>query len=142
MADPVTRVLFLCTANSARSQIAEALLQARGAGHYEAGSAGTQPGPRVHPGAVAELAKQGIDWTGHRPKSIDDVRGERWDMVITVCDNAREGCPIFPGQPTTAHWSIDDPAAEAEGSERERAFADVARGLGARIDTLIESGAP
>ncbi len=132
------RVLFLCTQNSARSQIAEALLNARRDTRLVAGSAGTNPGPRVQPMAVQVLATRGIDWSHARPKSIDDVVSERWDLIITVCDNARESCPTFPGHPITAHWGVPDPAAAIgdEGAVRQ-AYENAALILGRRIDLLL-----
>lgn len=132
------RLLFLCTQNSARSQIAEALLQARRDPRVVAGSAGTSPGPRVQPMAVQVLAERGIDWSRAQPKSIDDIASERWDLIITVCDNARESCPTFPGHPITAHWGVPDPAAVV-GNEAtvRRAFEDAALILGRRIDLLL-----
>jgi protein-tyrosine-phosphatase len=98
------RVLFLCTQNSARSQIAEALLQRKGRGRFEVASAGTDPAPRVHPLAVEVLNAHEIAWSDKRPKPVSAVPGEPWDFVITVCDKARETCPTFPGQPIFAHW--------------------------------------
>ena len=132
------RVLFLCTQNSARSQIAEALLQARGDPRIVVGSAGTNPGPRVQPGAVQVLAHRGIDWSQARPKSIDEIASERWDLIITVCDNARESCPTLPGHPSTAHWGVPDPAA-VTGDEAtvRRAYQNTAIVLGRRIDLLL-----
>ncbi len=132
------RVLFLCTQNSARSQIAEALLNARRDTRLVAGSAGTNPGPRVQPMAVQVLAARGIDWSRARPKSIDDVGSERWDFIITVCDNARESCPTFPGHPITAHWGVPDPAGVTgdEGTVRQ-AYEATAFLLGRRIDLLL-----
>ena len=105
------RLLFLCTGNSARSQIAEALLNARRDPRIEAGSAGTFPATVVNPHAIAVLRSYGIDAASARPKTIEDVSGQRWDIVITVCDSARESCPVFPGTPVMAHWGIPDPAA-------------------------------
>ena len=132
------RVLFLCTGNSARSQMAEALLNARGAGRFVAASAGTHPAPRVNPLAVESLSRIGIRWTGHAPRTLDGLEREPWDFVITVCDHARETCPIFPGQPMLAHWGMEDPAA-VEGTDEEKRHAfDLARQLIARrIDLLI-----
>ena len=103
------RVLVLCTGNSARSQIAEALLVTRGAGRIEAGSAGSDPAPRVNPLAVATLKAHGIEWAGRTPKGIDDVAGVRWDLLITVCDHANESCPYFAGASARVHWGLPDP---------------------------------
>jgi arsenate reductase len=132
------RVLVLCTGNSARSQIAEALINRKGAGRVVAGSAGSRPAPRVNPYAVRVLAEVGIHWAGHAPQSIDAVFGDPWDVVITVCDNARESCPVFPGRPVTAHWGMPDPA-EVEGTEEEKlaAFRDTLTLLGRRVDLLL-----
>ncbi len=132
------RVLILCTGNSARSQIAEALLNRKGAGRIVAGSAGSHPAQRVNPLAVKALAEAGIDWRGHAPQGIDAVFKDPWDIVITVCDKAKEACPIFPGRPITAHWGMPDPA-EVVGTDEERlrAFRDALTLLGRRIDLLL-----
>ena len=132
------RVLILCTGNSARSQIAEALLDKKGAGRIVAGSAGSNPAPRVNPLAVKALAEAGIDWRGHAPQGIDAVFNDPWDIVITVCDKAKEACPIFPGRPVTAHWGMPDPA-EVVGTEEQRlaAFRDTLHLLSRRIDLLL-----
>lgn len=133
-------VLFLCTHNSARSQIAEALLSRKAErmapGRYRVASAGSTPGREVHPGAVRVLREYAINWTGKRPKSIDDVNHELWDLIITVCDRAKENCPIMPGQPAFAHWGMDDPS-ESIGLEQERAFKETLTYLSRRIDLLL-----
>jgi arsenate reductase len=139
MSRPVPlRILILCTGNSARSQIAEALLTHKGAGRFEAASAGSKPGPRVNPYAVEVLAQAGIAWVGKVPKGLEGVERERWDFVITVCDRAKESCPILPGTPVMAHWGMPDPA-EVTGSEEEkrRAFRDTFVTLNRRIDLLL-----
>jgi len=135
----VMRVLFVCTGNSARSQIAEAILNARGRGRFEAHSAGSQPAPRVNPLAISALKRAGIDWDGHPPRNMTGLEKEHWDFVITVCDNARESCPIFPGQPVTAHWGMEDPAA-ATGTEeaRQRAFDLALQLISRRIELLLQ----
>jgi protein-tyrosine-phosphatase len=97
------RFLFLCTGNSARSQIAEAILNARGRGRFHAESAGTDPAPQVHPLALDALREFRIEWGGRGPRGVEEVRDQSWDFVITVCDRARESCPTFPGRPATAH---------------------------------------
>jgi arsenate reductase len=132
------RVLFLCTGNSARSQMAEALLQQKAKGAFAVASAGTRPAREVNPLAVEILREYRIDWTGRRPKGIDHVIEERWDFVITVCDRARASCPIVPGQPVAAHWGLTDPA-DVTGTheERLRAFRDAAVQLSRRIDLLL-----
>lgn len=132
------RVLFLCTGNSARSQIAEALLQRKGRGDFEAGSAGSNPAPKVHPLTLDVLHQHGIDWTGRTPKGMDAVQGQRWDFVITVCDRARESCPTFPGQPVYAHWGMPDPAAVAESpAAQARAFQETLVYLSRRLDLFL-----
>src|SRR5450755_242338 len=134
----VLSVLFLCTGNSARSQIAEALLATRGRGRFTAGSAGVLPAARVNPFAVEILRDYGIDWSGRVPKTIDDIRGMHWDFVITVCDRAKESCPIFPGNPTFAHWGMEDPA-EVQGVDvtKRDAFRNPAITLARRIDLFF-----
>jgi arsenate reductase len=132
------RVLFLCTGNSARSQIAEAVLRHRARGRFEVASAGTAPAPRVHPLAVEVLREHGIDWSGHRPKHVDELSETPWDLVITVCDQAKEACPVLPGQPVFAHWGVPDPAAvEGDDEVRRHAFRDTLQSLSRRIDLLL-----
>ncbi|HUF25688.1 MAG TPA: arsenate reductase ArsC [Gemmatimonadaceae bacterium] len=131
------RVLVLCTGNSARSQIAEALLATRGAGRVEAASAGSRPAPRVNHYAIDVLRAHGIEWEGRRPKSIDDVEGQPFDLVLTVCDNARDACPFFPGAAVQVHWGISDPAEETEPDAARRAFAETYDVLSERIDALL-----
>ena len=105
------RVLFLCTGNSARSQMAEALLEHMSAGAIEAVSAGSHPKP-LHPNAVRVLQKWGIDISGNRTKHLDEFVAQRFDEVITLCDRVREVCPEFPSHPDLVHWSVPDPALE------------------------------
>jgi arsenate reductase len=132
------RVLFLCTANSARSQIAEGLLRARGGARVDVGSAGTRPAGVVNPYALEVLRESGVDVGAARPKLVDDVMAEGWDVVITVCDAARDVCPVFPGPAIRAHWGVADPAAEAgDAEEKRRAFRAAARVLGHRIDRML-----
>lgn len=132
------RLLFLCTGNSARSQMAEALLNSKGKGLFEAASAGSKPAARVNPYALDTLREYGIPWAGHPPRSVDGLEREPWDFVITVCDRAKESCPIFPGQPIMAHWGMPDPA-EVEGNEaaKRSAFRDAFVLLSRRIDLLL-----
>lgn len=104
------RVLILCTGNSARSQMAEGLLRHDGGGQFEVFSAGVEPS-HVRPQAVEAMREIGIDISGHRSKSVDEFLGQEFDYVITVCDNANERCPVFPGKTKRIHWSFDDPAA-------------------------------
>ena len=133
-------VLFLCTHNSARSQIAEAIMSRKAERlapeRYRVGSAGSSPGRNVHPSAVQALRAFGIDWTGKRPKSIDAVCDEMWDLIITVCDRAKETCPTMPGHPAFAHWGMDDPS-EVSGPWQDRAFSETATYLSRRIDLLL-----
>lgn len=132
------RVLILCTGNSARSQIAEALFATKGRGRVDAASAGTHPAERVNPYAVAVLAEAGIDWQGRVPRSMDGLEREPWDVVITVCDHARESCPLFPGQPVRAHWGMPDPAAVRGSDEVKRlAFRNTFVTLSRRIDLFL-----
>jgi arsenate reductase len=135
------RVLVLCTGNSARSQIGEALLAVRGAtratGRVEAQSAGSRPAPRVNPYAVETLATHGITWDGGTPKTIDEVAAQRFDLVITVCDNARDACPIFPGAPAQVHWGLPDPADAATPEAARHAFALTYDALSTRVDALL-----
>ena len=130
------RVLFLCTANSARSQIAEALLTRKGGDRFLVASAGTSPARQVHPEAIAALAKIGIDWSSRRPKPIEAVAGERWDLIITTCDSLRETCPTFPGTPIYAHWGVADPALAVD-RRREAAFQETLNLLAWRIDLML-----
>ena len=129
-------VLFLCTGNSARSILAEAILNRVGAGKFHAYSAGSQPKGRVHPESLRLLRSLGYDTTGFRSKSwVEFLKEPRFDFVFTVCDNAAaETCPIWPGQPTTAHWGIADPA-EVKGTPAEvaQAFREAYRLLDQRI---------
>lgn len=112
------RVLFVCTHNSARSQMAEGLLRARAGDRFEVASAGTEA-TRVHPLAIRAMDEVGIALRGHASKTLDRFLREPWDYVITVCDSASERCPVFPGPATRLHWSFDDPS-QATGSEEER----------------------
>jgi arsenate reductase (thioredoxin) len=112
------RILFLCTGNSARSQMAEALLRHLGGDRYEVASAGVAP-TSVRREAIEVMGELGIDISSHRSKSVDDFVGSEFDYVVTVCDNANEQCPVFPGRTQRLHWSFDDPAA-AEGDELAR----------------------
>ncbi len=132
------RCLFVCTHNSARSQLAEALLGRLGGDDFEAQSAGTEA-TRVNPYAIRVLAEQGIDWTGATSKTIDGFLGQPFDHVITVCDRAREACPYFPGAANTLHWGLDDPS-EVGGTDEERleAFRRTAAEIAERLGPFIE----
>ncbi len=110
-----TRVLILCTGNSARSQMAEGLLRNEGSAKFEVFSAGVEPS-RVRVQAIEAMREIGMDISAQRSKSVDEFIGQQFDYVITVCDNANERCPVFPGDTKRIHWSFDDPAA-IEGDE-------------------------
>ena len=112
------RVLILCTGNSARSQMAEGLLRHDAGDRFEISSAGTNPS-KVRPEAVSVMRELGIDISGHRSKSVDEFTGQPFDYVLTVCDHAKESCPIFPGKAVMIHQSFEDPAA-MQGSEEAR----------------------
>ena len=135
-------VLFLCTGNSARSILAEAYLNAKGAGRFKAYSAGSHPNGKVNPLALELLREQRIDPAGSRSKSWDEFArpgAPQIDFVFTVCDNAAgELCPLWPGKPITAHWGVADPAAVAGSDEQRReAFRRAFAELSARIDRLL-----
>lgn len=138
MAEKPIRVLFVCTGNSARSQIAEAVLGRIGGSDFEVYSAGTEP-RGVNPLAVEVLDDGGIDWSGAHSKSVDEFTGQSFDYVITVCDRARQTCPTFPGLHNTLHWGLDDPA-EVAGSDAEklRAFQRTYMELNHRIRPFVE----
>jgi arsenate reductase len=133
-----TRVLFLCTHNSARSQIAEALLRRRGGDRFEVASAGSEPGERVHPLALRVIGELGATPAGHRPKGFDEVFGREWDLVVTVCDDALVACPVLPPETRSTHWGLADPS-RAQGSEAEKlaAFRATAALIDARIAGLL-----
>jgi arsenate reductase len=142
MADPVYNVLFLCTGNSARSILAEAILAELGKGKFRAYSAGSQPKGEVHPFALDLLKNLKHDISFARSKSWDEFAGPdapKMDFIFTVCDNAAgESCPVWPGHPMTAHWGVPDPAA-ASGTDAEihQAFADAYRMLRNRIAPFV-----
>jgi protein-tyrosine-phosphatase len=130
------RVLFLCTGNSARSQMAEGLLQRLGGDRFDGYSAGTKPRPAVHPDAIRTMAEHEIDIREQRPKDVDRFADQRFDYVITVCDRAKEACPVIPGA-TMLHWSLPDPAEVEDERDRAVAFREVYGGLRRNIEKLI-----
>ena len=135
----LARVLFLCTGNSARSQMAEALAGELSGGAVSAASAGSHPKP-LHRNAVRVMAERGIDISGQTTKHLRRVARTHFDHVVTLCDRVREVCPEFPGQPKSAHWSIPDPAAEGDTDDANYlAFERTARELETRIGHLIAS---
>ena len=133
------RVLFVCTHNSARSQMAEGMLRAWGGEKFDARSAGTEASS-VRPEAIGVMAEIGIDIGKHRSKSVQEFLGQPFDWVITVCDQARESCPIFPGVAEIAHWSVEDPS-DSSGDEDERltVFRRVRDDLRDRMHVFIEA---
>lgn len=130
------RVLILCTGNSARSQMAEGLLRDMAGDRFEVMSAGVAPS-HVRPEAIEVMREIGIDISGHRSKSVDAFTGQPFDYVITVCDNANQQCPMFPGKSERIHWSIDDPA-EITGNENEKlaAFRSARDELRTRLESF------
>lgn len=135
-AEPGVSVLFLCTHNSARSQMAEGILRHL-APAVEAASAGTEA-TRVHPLAIRAMAEQGFDISHQRSKPLSELAGETFDYVITVCDRARESCPILPGAPEQLHWSLPDPSVvEGDEATRLHAFRGAAIELLARIRLFV-----
>lgn len=131
------RVLFLCTGNSARSQMAEALLHDLAGGEVEAASAGSHPKP-LHPSAVRVMRERGIDPSGRRSKHLSRFARRRFDYVITLCDQVREVCPEFPGNPERIHWSIADPALEGDTEESYPAFQRAAAEIETRVRFLLD----
>jgi protein-tyrosine-phosphatase len=134
--DAPIRVLFLCTHNSARSQVAEAALRMLGGSRVQAFSAGSQP-TSVHPMATTLLAQYGIDVSQHRAKSMEEFAGQSFDYVITLCDGARDLCPTFPGDPVRIYWSSPDPSIEEDDDARAQAFATLWLELSLRIGFLL-----
>jgi len=130
-----TRVLFLCTHNSARSQMAEGLLGHLAGDRFEPFSAGTEA-TRVRPEAIEAMREIGVDISGQRSETLDRYLNEPFDFVVTVCDDANEACPVFPGAKKRLHWSFPDPSG-AEGEERLPAFREARDGIRARIETEL-----
>lgn len=137
------RVLILCTGNSCRSQMAEGLWRHLGGDNWEAYSAGSQPAGFVHPLAVAAMAELGVDISEHTSKHVDQFVGRDLDLVVTVCDGARESCPVIPGMGATLHWPFADPA-EAVGTDDERlaAFRRVRDTIRERIERHLRETPP
>ncbi len=133
------RVLFLCTHNSARSQMAEGFLRELGGDRFDAASAGTEQ-TRVNPLAARAMQEVGVDLSGHTSKTVDGLLGERWEYVVTVCDDANERCPIFPGRTPRLHWSFPDPS-KATGMDDERlaVFRQVRDAIRARLVDWLAS---
>ena len=134
---PKTRILFLCTHNSARSQMAEGILRQAAGDRIEVFSAGNEPTP-IHPLAVKVMSEIGIEISDQKPKHLNQFLGQHFDYIVTVCDRVRESCPVFPGDPEQIHWSFPDPAAvEGDRQTREKAFSDTASQLKIRIEYLL-----
>lgn len=134
------KALILCTGNSCRSQMAEAIVNARQGDQWEAVSAGTEPAGEVHPKALVALAEIGIRPSGARPKHVNEFLGQTFDLVITVCDSAVENCPLWPGQGRRVHLGFPDPA-KATGTEEEvmAVFRAVRDDIAAKLPALLES---
>ena len=136
--EPKKRVLILCTGNSARSQMAEGILRSIAGDRFDVASAGVAPS-RVRPEAVEAMRDIGVDISTHRSKSVDEFLEEPFDYVITVCDNANESCPIFPGNVERIHWSFDDPAAyDGTDAEKLSEFIRVRDQIRERIRAFVE----
>jgi arsenate reductase len=142
MTEPTYNVLFLCTGNSARSIMAEALVTTMSKGRFQGYSAGSKPGGKVNPFAIEKVRETGYPVENLRSKSWDEFAqpdAPHMDFIITVCDNAAgEVCPFWPGHPATAHWSFEDPAAvEGTDEEKRAAFTKIFRQIGARMQTFV-----
>jgi arsenate reductase len=136
-----TRVLVLCTGNSARSQMGEGLFREEGGDNYEVFSAGTRPS-HVRPEAIEVMREIGIDISRNRSKSVEEFAGQSFDYVVTVCDNARDHCPVFPGGGERVHWSLEDPAAvQGAGQERCAAFRRIRDQIQERVKTFFRERA-
>ena len=134
------RVLFLCTGNSCRSHMAEGFLRSLAGDQFEVLSAGSKPTGQVHPLAIEAMRELGVDISKHESKSLDVFAGGKFDCVITVCDNAREACPNFPGAAQQLHWSFDDPAhAPGTDEQKMRSFRRVRDEIHDRIRRFIEA---
>lgn len=133
------RVLILCTGNSCRSQMAEGLWAELGQGNWESESAGSNPSGYVHPLAIKAMQERGIDLADARSKSVTEFSDQHFDLVVTVCDNARETCPVYPNATETLHWPFYDPA-DATGSEDEKyaVFVDVRQQIEDRIAAYLK----
>ncbi len=131
-------VLFLCTGNSARSQMAEGWLRHLAGDRFEVSSAGTHP-VGLNPGSVEAMAEVGIDLAGHRSKGVGELAGQSFDYVVTVCDRAKETCPLWPGRTKLIHWSFDDPVAVSDPEARRQTFRRVRDEIAAQIRLFLEA---
>lgn len=134
------RVLILCTGNSCRSQMAEALWESLGSGSWQSESAGSKPSGYVHPLAIQAMQEMDIDISEYQSKSLDQFQNQPFDLVVTVCDNAKESCPVFPGAKTTLHWPFQDPA-DATGTEEEQmtVFRRIRDEIRDKIETYLQT---
>ncbi|MFQ5429706.1 MAG: arsenate reductase ArsC [Phycisphaerae bacterium] len=140
--DRPKRVLILCTGNSCRSQMAEGLWRGLGGSAWEVFSAGSRPVGYVHPLAIRVMQEIGIDLGAHASKPVSALADQPFDVVVTVCDGAREACPTFPGAPERHHWPFEDPASAGGGEEeRLRAFREVREAIRSRIRRYLAGGA-
>jgi arsenate reductase len=136
------RVLFLCTGNSCRSQMAEGLLRSLGGDRFEVHSAGSKPAGYVHPMAIEAMREVKLDLTGATSKSLTQFDGQSFDYVVTVCDNAKEDCPVFPAVAKMVHWSFDDPASATGNDEQKmRVFRRVRDEIRHRVRRFVEARA-
>lgn len=135
---PSARVLFVCTHNSARSQMAEALMRHTAGDQFQVYSGGSHP-THIHPDAIRSMDALGIDIRGQQSKDLSQFEGQTFDTVITVCDRAREICPVFPGEAEQIHWGFPDPARIENAANRRRAFDHIAQQLTTRIDYFLAS---
>ena len=132
------RVLFLCSGNSCRSHMAEGWLRHLAGDRFESFSAGSRPVGFVHTLAIRAMAELGVDISGHRSKSLDEFAGQEFELLVTVCDSAREACPVFAGATRRVHWGFDDPACAAGSDEEKLAvFRRVRDEIGARIRQFL-----
>jgi arsenate reductase len=133
------KVLILCTGNSCRSQMAEAIWNQLGRDEWEAVSAGSKPAGYVHPMAIKLMKNRGMPVEGLESKSVEPFLNQKFDLVVTVCDNAKGDCPAFPGAKNVLHWPFEDPNdAEGTGEEKMKVFASVADLIHARINAYLE----
>lgn len=135
--DRKIQVLFICTGNSARSQMSEGILKSKAGDMVDVYSGGTFPAKEVNPLAVKVMAENGIDISKHYPKSLDQYLNKKFDIIITTCDRAKQSCPIFPGNAIRYHWNLDDPSDVEDENERLKAFRKTFAEISKRADELM-----